>query len=937
MQQQEFLINDLKQKKSVFSKLNYLLRNDEAIEVTFMVAFITVSGIYLILNELRSLLARKVKVVIITGFMNNFNTPKVFELLKRIEDLEIRIANIQEYHPKLYIIKTKHGKNAYIIGSSNLTNNALRANLETNIYFEQEDEAGFTRQIAEFYDQIYADSKVLTDEMLEQYRINCYKKLSTPPAQPLSIVALTPNLMQQKALTALNSLRQQRQTKALVISATGSGKTYLSAFDVKAFNPKRLLFIAHRENILNAAITSYISVIENCNPGKLTGETKDINRNFIFTTIQTLHKDNYLHLFDPKHFDYIIIDEVHRVGAKSYQKILSYFQPEFLLGMSATPERNDDFDIYKLFDNNIAYEIRLNEALEEDLVCPFHYFGIAELMIDNTCLNDYSDFNKINFKERVDHIITHLKLYGYSGNKPKGLIFTSRIEEAQKLTQIFNQRGYKTISLSGIDSEAKREAAIKLLANDYTDGYGQPQEYLDYIFSVDIFNEGIDIPWVNQIILLRPTQSAIIFTQQIGRGLRKAPNKEYCVILDFIGNYNSNFLIAVALSGNNSYDRESLRHFVNEANSMIPVNATVSFDQITRDAICFSINKIQISKKFVNQNYLELKRKLNKVPELIDFKHHNSIDPKLIFKHSGKSAKIIYSSYYELLKAQHDIDDSFTPKQCNYLAYISQELLFASRPDELFILLALINGVGNEELIYASLAQEYNTIISEAKLLSMRKVLNLETSAALHKKYALTLIDDNSTFLQLDNEFREALKGQKFKDLIIQTIKLGLSYFDNYKSAIRYGDFVLYDNYNRKETVRLLNVNLSMETSIYGYRIINNNVPIFIAYNKVSAAKTNARYVNMFLNNQNLIWYSKPFNKEIPTEARRIIEHKKNNLTLMIFVKKSDNETGEHYYLGNADVSTYQIEQLNQTKKVLKFTLHLHTPLADSYLDYFIN
>ena len=926
----EVLTNNTQQ--YVYNKLSNLLKNDDISEVTFMVAFLTVDGVYLILEELQELLAQKVKIVIITGLMNNFNSPKVFELLLRIEKLEVRIANIFGYHPKLYRFKYNSGKSCYIIGSSNLTNNALRRNLEVNTYIEQLADSSTTQQVEEIYQQVYADSQPLTHHLIQNYCLSYVPNISAPK----QITPIKPNSMQLKALASLSQLRKSGQTKALIISATGSGKTYLSAFDAKTFNAKKLLFIAHRDNILNTSIISYRNIIKKLNTGKLTGETKDFSSNYIFASIQTLSKDEHLLRFKPSHFDYIIIDEVHRAGAASYRKVINYFKPEFLLGMSATPERNDDFDIYPMFDHNIAHEIRLNEALEAELVCPFHYFGISELIVGNNYLSDYSNLNKIEFKQRVSHIIQNLKLYGHDGNKVKGLIFASRIEEAQNLSAAFNQLGFKTLCLSGNNSDADRETAIELLSNDYTDGKGNPQDYLDYIFSVDIFNEGIDIPHVNQIVMLRPTQSAIIFTQQLGRGLRKSPHKEYCVIIDFIGNYTGNFLIAIALSGNNSYDKESLRRFVREANSMIPGYATVSFDKISRERIYASINDIFINKKFIDQKYTELKRKLNHPPTLLDFKQYNSIDPKIIFKYSAKASKVIYNNYSELLSKYNDIPYPFTDEQELYLNYITQELLFAARPDEIFVLHEILNGNNNPVVIYTKLQQRYNTLVTEQKKIAILKILTLETSAALLKKYKLAILNNNLKTLYFTDNFKINLEYPHFRQLVSETLELGLSYFEDYKHATRYHDFVLYNKYSRKEVTRLLNVNLSLETSIYGYRIIKNTVPIFVTYHKSTHIAANAKYENIFLNNHDLIWYSRPATQIGNKEIQNIIDYKKNNLTIMIFLKKSDNEGSEHYYLGNADIHDYVQESFNHTTAV-KFILRLQIALPDADFDYLTN
>lgn len=283
-----------------------------------------------------------------------------------------------------------------------------------------------------------------------------------------------------------------------------------------------------------------------------------------------------LRQFMPDYFDYIIIDETHKAGAESYRKIINYFQPKFMLGMTASPERTDGYDIFQLFDYNIAYEIRLQHAMEEDLLCPFHYFGVTELKIDGEIIGDSTEFRYLVSSERVNNIIEKAEFYGHSGDRVRGLIFCSTNKEAEELSNEFNSRGYKTIALSGANSQDEREAAIIKLEQDKLEGH------LDYIFTVDIFNEGVDIPKVNQIIMLRPTQSAIIFLQQLGRGLRKAEDKEYLVVIDFIGNYQKNFLIPIALSGDKTYNKDTLRRYLSEGNRIIPGCSTIHFDEISR-------------------------------------------------------------------------------------------------------------------------------------------------------------------------------------------------------------------------------------------------------------------------------------------------------------------------------------------------------------------
>ena len=346
-----------------------------------------------------------------------------------------------------------------------------------------------------------------------------YKKSKEELSKELN-QEIVPNSMQTEALQNLENLRKEN-SKALIISATGTGKTYLAAFDAKAFNPKKLLFVVHRLNIAKKAMETFQTIFGNTKTmGMYSGQKRELDRDFVFSTVQTISKSNHLEQFNKDTFDYIIIDESHRSGANSYIRLIEYFTPKFLLGMTATPDRTDGSDIYSLFDHNIAYEIRLNKAMEENMLIPFHYFGVTDLSVNDEILENVSDFRLFTADERVNKIIAKIKFYGSDNGITRGLVFCSKKNEAKELSKKFNERGYKTVALTGDSSEEERIIAIDKLESD------DLSMKLDYIFTIDIFNEGIDIPKINQIVMIRPTQSAIIFIQQLGRGLRKTDSKQ---------------------------------------------------------------------------------------------------------------------------------------------------------------------------------------------------------------------------------------------------------------------------------------------------------------------------------------------------------------------------------------------------------------------------
>lgn len=634
----KLFFNDYKRRMNLAFEITKRLKECDYFE--FSVAFISESGLAVLKQILLNLKEKGVKGRIITSTYLGFNAPKMFKQLLSFSNIEVRIFEQEHcgFHPKGFIFHTGDHRDI-IVGSSNLTQTALESNQEWDLFFTSHENGELASQVSNEFDIQWELSTPLTNEWIESYKETYVKPVR--PASVQSPKTIKPNKMQEEALKSLKNLRDNNKDKALLISATGTGKTFLSAFDVRRFKPKRLLFVVHRRNIAEAALRSFKYLIPNVSMGIFSGNTKETDSDFIFSTVQTIHKKEYREMFERDAFDYIIIDEVHRAGAQSYQDIVDYFKPKFLLGMSATPERSDDFDIYEMFDHNIAYEIRLIQAMEYNLLCPFHYYGITDMTIDGIEIDDKSEFNILTSELRVDYIIEKINEYGYSGDHIHGLIFCSRKDECEKLSQLFNLRGYKTIALTGDSSEDMRQKAIDSLeSND--------ENSLDYIFTVDIFNEGIDIPKVNQVVMLRPTESAIVFVQQLGRGLRKNDSKEYVVIIDFIANYEKNFLIPVALSGQTNYNKDSLRQFVCEGSLMTPGASTIQFDQITEKRIYQSIDAANFTQvRLIKDSYKQLKEKLGRIPRLKEFEQYGAIDVQLMFQNKSLGCYHTFLSKYE--------------------------------------------------------------------------------------------------------------------------------------------------------------------------------------------------------------------------------------------------------------------------------------------------
>ena len=897
----------------------------------FAIAFITQSGLICLKEYLKLLQEKNITGDILTTDYLYFNQPKALQELQQYPNLNIRIYIKENFHIKGYIFE-QNDYYTLIVGSNNLTQTALKSNKEWSLKINSLANGALINNTLSQFQQMWQEAMPLTDIWLKQYadKYHSLQKLKRQFAtaqENISTNDITPNKMQQEALKALAKLQQDNKQKALLISATGTGKTYLSAFAVKKANPKRLLFLAHREQILKQACKTFAKIIPDIQYGILSANHKDFHKPYLFSTINMLSKEENLTQFAPTHFDYIIIDETHRAGASSYLKILNYFQPQFLLGMTATPERTDGFDIYQLFDHNIAYEIRLNQAMQENLLCPFHYFGITDITVDNQEINDNSTFNDLTTDARVTHIINQSQYYGFSGERLRGLIFCSQIEEAQILSQKFNERGFNTISLSGKDSQETRTNAIhKLEQKERSTG-------LDYIFTVDIMNEGIDIPAINQIIMLRPTKSSIIFVQQLGRGLRKYPQKDYVVILDFIGNYQNNFMIPIALSGDTSYNKDNIRHYVAEGNRFIFGASTIHFDKIARQKIYQAIDSAKLSDTALLKNeYLQLKQKLGKIPSIFDFSQFSSID---ILKFLDK-----FKTYHNFLqKYDKDYTIRFNTIQEEILYFISYRFAKGKRIHELLALKLLLKNTSHLLMdIKQILTTKYHQELTEQiKVSLIRNLTNLFTISNEQAKFSNCIFIKKSDNDYIINDiFKSVLQDEKFYFQINEILDFALKRYQKYyQNKYKNTNLVLYQKYTYEEVCYLLNWPQKINPNAmagYFYEKTTHTMPVFINY--IAPDKKRVDYTNEFLSNTLITAYSKSNRKLDSSDAKHIYNANEEQNKLYLFVRKpsEDKEAKEFYFLG--EIIAQGNPEFAPKYNGFKILYKLDTPVRADIFDY---
>ena len=925
--QPRLIYNNYKEHIKVSHELELLFKSCDSFELS--IAFIADSGLAALKECFDYLRDHHIPGKIITSTYLGFNAPSMFKKLLKYNNIEIKIFEGKGFHPKGYIFH-KDNQTDIMIGSSNLTQSALAENQEWNLFFSSNTQKDIVLKVEEEFDKQWKQSISLTKEWIEEYQ-----KVYVKPQRHKTINVskeIKPNYMQKNALESLDNLRKNNKDKSLLISATGTGKTYLAAFDVKAVHPKRMLFVVHRRSIALKAMETFKTIIKDKSMGLFSGDTKEINCDYVFSTIQTIYKPENKQLFSKEEFDYIIIDEVHKAGANSYQELVNYFKPQFLLGMSATPERSDDFDIYKMFDYNIAYEIRLQQAMEYDLLCPFHYYGITDMTIDDHVIDDKSDFNLLVDEKRVDYVIDKINDYGYSGDRVHGLIFVSRKEEAHRLSEMFNQRGFNTCALTGEATEKQRQEAMDSLESN-EDGS------LDYIFTVDIFNEGIDIPKVNQVVMLRPTQSSIIFIQQLGRGLRKNNEKDYVVVIDFIGNYEKNFFIPIALSGNTNFNKDNLRRFVSEGNLIIPGASTIQFDEISKKRIFNAIDLARFNDiKYIKDSYKELKTKIGRIPELEDFEIYGAIDVQRIFQNKS------LGSYHEFLKKyEKDYKVTFSKQEEDYLKFISTKLSSGKRVQELeTIRLAIEKKANLMNYLKKEMQNTYNIIIPDIGYETIQNILtqNFATGTGKDTYKDITIIDEHNN---ISSNFSKLLVNNEFKRQIIEVIDYAINqYKKEYSERYKDTDLCLYKKYTYEDVCQLLNWEKSLvPLNIGGYKYDEhtNTLPVFINYDKDENISDTIKYTDHFIDSQTLVAMSKSKMKLNSKGMEIFNKAKERNTFIHIFVRKNkdDKVSKEFYYLGQGNIIDIKQETMANDVPVCEILYQLDQPVRKDIYDYIVN
>jgi superfamily II DNA or RNA helicase len=631
---------------------NWLLQGlQESIEhaqsIDLIVSFIMHSGVKSLIAPLKQAAQRGVPIRILCGNYLNITQPEALYMLKsELQDsLDLRFYNDpnRSFHVKSYFFHEKERSVVYI-GSSNLSKSALTSGIEWNYCFDTNtDPINYKAFYETFLDLFENHAEPITDKVLKKYAAS-YKKPDLTLSRQLDFEEsgkIVPRGAQVEALYALKQMRASGANKALVQAATGVGKTYLAAFD--SFGYKRVLFLAHRAEILLQAKHSFQKVSPQKSSGLFMGAEKECRADCIFASVQSLGKKEEMEkYFPPDAFDYIVIDEFHHAAAKSYQAVLAYFRPKFLLGLSATPERLDGKDVYALLDYNVAYEISLAQSINRGLLVPFVYHGIYdETNYDNVrFVKGKYDEKELSLLYITNQKRTELIYHQYRKfSAKKALAFCTSKEHALYMCEAFRSYGIQAdVLLSGMSDKERKQTL-----HDFRSGS------TSILFSVDILNEGADIPEVDMVLFLRPTQSSAIFLQQLGRGLRIAPNKTCLHVLDFIGNYRNANKVLQLISDTSS----PLNYPRTTPTLILPQGCMADFDWQLIDLFEEMEKKQTRLTDLVDESYTQYKQEFEEIPSRKAFFLY--MDDALYQKIRAKKALNPFKDYLTFKEKHHDL------------------------------------------------------------------------------------------------------------------------------------------------------------------------------------------------------------------------------------------------------------------------------------------
>jgi superfamily II DNA or RNA helicase/HKD family nuclease len=612
----------------------------EAQAVDIAVAFTLGRGVELLFPHLEDFLARGGTLRFLTGDYRDCTEPAaLLRLLDLQGDAELRVFVASKapvelsfelhraFHPKSYILCRADGSGVAFVGSSNVSESALRHGVEWNYGVSSDSDAQGFAEIRDKFEELFHSSatEALTIDWIEEYskrhvalgRLNPVMPVENE-AEPLEV--RSPHEIQEEALAALEVTRAEGNRAGLVVLATGLGKTWLSAFDTMRPEFRRVLFVAHREEILGQAKNTFRQIRPDARLGLYMGSTRDEYAEILFASIQTLGRREHLNRFARDAFDYIVIDEFHHAAAASYRGLIEHFEPQFLLGLTATPERTDGGNLLALCQENLVYRADLREGINRGLLAPFHYFGVPDDVDYNNIpwrsnrFDEEALTNAVATQRRAQNALDQLRKRGGK----RTLAFCVSTRHADFMAEFFQQSGLRAVAVHSGSSSAPRALSLEHLASSE----------IDIVCAVDMFNEGVDVPELDTVLMLRPTGSRLLWLQQLGRGLRKAAGKTHLNVIDYIGNHRT-FLIKPQTLFDLPSGRQEMLAFLDQYRAQtleLPAGCEVTYD-LEAVEILSKLVQLQPGRGDVLRRYYEDFREVNGVRPMAAEVFHDGYNP----------------------------------------------------------------------------------------------------------------------------------------------------------------------------------------------------------------------------------------------------------------------------------------------------------------------
>lgn len=878
------LFTGSKDEPTVYSEINKEIESSDRVDL--LVSFIKYSGLRLILDALKEHTKTKPLRIITTSYMGATDY-KAVEELSKLPNTEIKISydtDRTRLHAKAYYFHRNTGFSTAYIGSSNMSKAALTEGTEWNLKISEHTSFDVIEKYRITF-ETYWNSPDFTyfdkDEPYDLVRLKKSLDSQGPASQGSIFFDVTPYAYQQEILDKLEVERNVfGSRKNLIVAATGTGKTVVSAFDFKRYFKQRpgakLLFLAHRKEILQQSIDAFRKVLKDQNFGDLwVGEHSPSEYDHIFASIQTLNSSSKYQNFKEDHFDYIVLDETHHSAASSYDRLLGYFKPDILLGLTATPERMDNEDILKYFNDRIAYEIRLHDAINRNLLCPFHYFGVT----DNVDLDDISwerggyEISALSNvytgnSARAELVVRTVQSYTADMNEVKAVGFCVSKEHARYMSDYFNKYGLAAINLDSDSALEKRNTAKARL---------QKGE-IKFIFVVDLYNEGVDIPQINTVLFLRPTESATVFIQQLGRGLRKTEDKDVLTVLDFIGQAHKQYnyrtkLIALIGKSNNTVEQHIYSGF-----PLLAKGCSVQLEKVASRYILDNLKTTIVNKNYLKRIIRNYRFETEKPLTLGNFLTHYQLELWQIYKSN---------TFYELLADENLIVDNALADE-GVLKSSFKRLLHI---DSIYFIDFLLEYLKRPDYSMEGIDEEQKLMLIMFHYTVWKAAPGDDIAKHLYR-----LKDENKAI------FKEIIELLEYKRQHIDFIEKELIL--EYPCPLR-----LYSSYTQDQILSALGEHRAEKEKSFREGVLyiaeKNTDIFFITLNKSEKHfKPSTQYEDYAISDRLFHWQSQGRTSDTSPTGQRYISQRKNKNTMLLFVREHNTEnsiTMPYYFIGKAN------------------------------------